>query len=466
MNGHLGFRWLASPFLRFALLMPLVMGCIVAAVFWPLYQEAEEHIRNEVHAAIEQEILALDGHLHDKGLDGLTAELSARAASPMDPDAIYALAAPDGHLLAGNLAAWPGGLPSQDDAWFRIRDEGGHYLEGKLFLLFGGERLLVGRRSPLAGFRQAMGERLWWSGALLLLATGLLVGLFMGRLHRRLGTLATEADAIRQGHLSRRLTVGPRGDELDQLAVRFNEAFDEIEHQVEATRHISSALAHDLRRPLIALSNAIDETLASDAARASPLAPRLEALGGQTERLLHAFSALLRLARLEAGNWSIQHDPCNLARIAEDAGELYEALAERQGYPLTLALTPLEVPGDRDLLFQLCQNLLENACLHGAGPIRLSLAQAGQEALLEVADQGPGVPEAALPRLFDRFYRADPSRSGDTGSGIGLALVKGIAQAHGGRVRADNTHPGLRIRVWLPLWNGYHAASHPQGPTP
>lgn len=445
---------LKSPFVRFALLMPVVIVGIVGAVFYPLYQKAEAHIRDEVHAAIEQEILALDDHLHDRGWGDLVAELDRRAASPMDPDAVYALTDPGGRLLAGNLAAWPAKLPTRDDAWFRVDDGAGHYLEGKLFILFGGERLLVGRRSPLASFRQAMGTGLWWSGSLLLLATGLLLGIFMGHVHRRLGTLAAEADTIRQGHLSRRLSVNPRGDELDQLALRFNQAFDDIEHQMDATRLISSALAHDMRRPLIALSNALDEALTYEVARTSALAPRLEALRSQTENLLHLFSALLRLARLEAGNWALQLQPCDLQRIAKDAAELYEALAEQQGRAIILDLAPLTVPGDRELLFQLIQNLLENACLHGAGSIRFSLAQQADHALLIVEDEGPGVPDEALERLFDRFYRADPSRSTDTGSGIGLALVKGIAQAHGGRVMANNTHPGLRIRVWLPCQRG------------
>jgi len=454
-----------SPFFRFALAMPLAILAIVAVVFYPLYRQAEEHIREEVHAAIEQEILALDNQLHDQGLAGLVEELKERSASPLDPDAVYCLADAGGHLLAGNLPAWPAGLPPQDEAWFRLKDAGGHSIEGKVFVLFGGERLLVGRRSPLAPFRESMTVRLWWSGALTLLATALIVGAFMRHLHRRLHRLAGEARAIQRGHLSRRLSVSHRGDELDALAIRFNLAFDEIERLMEATRHVSSALAHDMRRPLIHLRNTLEAELA-ELTPASGLAGRLQELVSHTDELLASFAALLRLARLESGTWDLRRQPCDLTEIAGDAVDLYAAQAEQAGRPLGLVVAPLAAEGDRDLLFQLFQNLLENALRHGGGEVTVRITEDAGEARIEVRDHGPGVPAAALPRLFERFYQADPSRAAETGSGIGLALVKGIVEAHGGRVVAENAEPGLRIRVWLPTGRGYHRASPPHGPSP
>ncbi|MBL8439080.1 MAG: HAMP domain-containing protein [Zoogloeaceae bacterium] len=429
--------------------MPVVIGAILAAVFYPLYRQAEEHIRQEVHAAIELEILSLDDHLHEKGLAGLVEELGDRVASPVDPDAVYGLADPQDRILAGNLSAWPAGLTHQDEAWFRIKDAAGHNIEGKIFVLYGGERLLVGRRSPLAPFRESMSTRLAWSGALTILATALIVGAFMRHLHRRLQRMADEAKVIQRGHLSRRLSLSPRRDELDVLAVRFNQAFDEIERLVDATRHVSSALAHDMRRPLIHLRNTLEAELA-ELAPGADLAQRLKALLAQTDDLLATFAALLRLARLESGTWEVRRQPCDLAEIAEDAVDLYAAQAEQEGRSITLAGGSAVIEGDRDLLFQLLQNLLENALRHGAGEVEVSLGTDEAFAHLVVRDQGSGVRPEALPHLFDRFYQADTSRSSDLGSGIGLALVKGIVEAHGGRVKAENADPGLRVSVWLP----------------
>ena len=439
----------ASPFYRFAIALPLAVACIVAAVFYPLLREAEDHIRGEVRAAIEQEILALDARFHDHGLEALRLEVQARTRSSEDEDGIYLLLGRDGKRLAGNLPDWPEGIPAGDENWFRLRDRGGHYIEGEVFVLFGGERLLVGRRSPLAGFRSSMINRMWWSAALIILVSGLLTWVFMAHLHGRLSMMAAAARRIQEGALSDRLQVGVGGDELDALAMRFNEAFDEIARRIEATQHLSSALAHDMRRPLTALHNALEEALA-DTPPSHPLHRRLEALATQTGEQLHTFAALLRLARLEAGAWQGARMECDLAEIAADAVELYAPLAERQGRAVHVDSSATMVTADPTLLFQLLQNLLENALAHGRGDIELKVGARQGEACVDIHDHGPGVPEAALERIFERFYQVDASRSGESGSGIGLALVKGIAEAHGGRARASS-RAGLAVEVRLPL---------------
>lgn len=438
-----------SPFVRFAFATPLVIACIVGAVFFPLYREAEGDIRDAVHAAIEQEILALEDDVHDQGLEALVAELDRRIASPIDPDAVYLLTAADGRVMAGNLPAWPAALPARDEVWFRIRDDGGHNVEGKVFILFGGERLLVGRRSPLAPFRESMAARMRWSAALVIVATSLMVAMFMRRLHRRLARLAEEVAAIRRGHLSLRLSESGRGDELDILARRFNEGFDEIERLVEAARHVSTALAHDMRRPLIALRNALEEAMRGGAG-ASTLGPTLEPLLEQTSALLQTCAALLRLARIEAGTLDAGGEVCRVDEIARDAIELYAAVAEAEGRHVEAMLEAVTVYGDRNLLFQLVENLLDNALTYGGGDICVEVrGEPGGDAVLVVRDHGGGVPQEALPRLFERFYRVDASRSDDRNFGIGLALVKAIAEAHRGSAKAENADPGLRVEVRL-----------------
>ena len=242
--------------------------------------------------------------------------------------------------------------------------------------------------------------------------------------------------------------MSTRGDELDLLAQRFNSAFDEIERLVDAAKHVSSAIAHDMRRPLIALRNALDEAR-RDRASDPALAARLEKLRGQTDELLRTFAALLSLARIEAGAAMPAREMLDLAAIAGDAIELYEAVAEAEGRSLCGELRPARVRGDRDLLFQVCQNLIENALAHGAGDILVTVALEADEVALQVSDQGRGVSDEALPRLFERFFRGDAARSAQ-GAGIGLALVKGIAEAHGGRVSARRRAEGFEVGVILP----------------
>lgn len=442
--------WFGSPFHRFAIALPTAIALIVGALFYPLFREAEGHIRNEVRAAIALEINGLDEHFHERGLAGLRDALQRRVDAAADRDAVYLLTERDGRVVVGNLAGWPDGVPVVDEAWFHVGAADGSTLEGQVFVLFGGDRLLVGRHSPLEAYQAHMTARLWGSAVLIIVVAAVIGWFFMQHLHRRLETLAREAARIQEGHLAQRLSLSARNDELDALARRFNRAFDEIERLVDASRHVSSAIAHDMRRPLIALRRAIDE--AREAAAADRiLGERLEGLGAQTDALLRTFAALLSLARIEAGALGPKWQPVDLAALAADAIELYEPLAVADGRGLVGTLAPATVRGDPDLLFQVLQNLIENALKHGAGSIALDLAAGERSVVLSVRDHGAGVPDAALPRLFERFFRLDESRSAADGAGVGLALVRGIVEAHGGRVAARNAGPGLAVELVLPV---------------
>lgn len=449
--------WFRSPFHRFAIALPAAIALIVGILFYPLFREAEGHIRDEVRAAIALEINGLDEHYHERGLAGLRDALQRRVDAAADRDAVYLLTDRDGRVVVGNLAGWPEGVPVVDEAWFHVGAADGSTLEGQVFVLFGGDRLLVGRHSPLEAYQEHMTTRLWGSAVLIIVVAAAIGWFFMQHLHRRLETLACEAARIQEGHLAQRLSLSARDDELDALARRFNRAFDEIERLVDASRHVSSAIAHDMRRPLIALRRAIDE--AREAAAADRiLRERLEGLGAQTDVLLRTFAALLSLARIEAGACGPKRQPVELAALAADAIELYEPLAAAEGRDLVGTLAPATVHGDADQLFQVLQNLIENALKHGAGTIAMELGACDSGVMLRVRDHGAGVPDAALPRLFERFFRLDESRSAANGAGVGLALVRGIIQAHGGRVSVHNAGPGLAVEIVWPV-DGAKSAS-------
>lgn len=447
---HRGLRaWFASPFHRFAVTLPAAIALIVGALFYPLFREAEGNIRHEVRAAITMEINGLDEHFHERGLKGLRDALQRRLDEAADLDAVYLLTDRDGRPVVGNLAEWPAGVAASDEVWFSVREADGSTLEGQVFMLYGGDRLLVGRHSPLQSFQQHMSIRLWGSAVLIIVVAAAIGWFFMQHLHRRLETLAREAARIQEGHLAQRLSLSARDDELDALARRFNRAFDEIERLVDASRHVSSAIAHDMRRPLISLRRAIDEAREAAAADAV-LRERLEGLGAQTDALLRTFAALLSLARIEAGALGPKWQAVDLSALAHDAIELYEPLAAAEGRELVGVLEPATVRGDPDLLFQVLQNLIENALKHGVGRMELSVSVQAEGVVACMRDEGPGVPDPALPKLFERFFRLDESRSAADGAGVGLALVKGIVEAHGGRVVARSARPGLAVELVLP----------------
>ncbi len=442
-------RLARSPFFRFAALLPLCIALIVALLFIPIYNEARDDIRQQVASAIRLEIVTLEESFHEGGLPALIDVIERRVAAPVDAGAVYLLADAEGRKIAGNIGAWPDDVPPLDDSEFLAREADGHTLTGHVFVLYDGIRLLVARRSPLATFRAHLLRQLAIAGVVTTLLSALLASVFATRLRRRLTLLAHGADRMQHGDLSHRLPVSTREDEIDELATRYNAAFTRIEHLMEAARDVSSAIAHDMRRPLTRLRNEIEslrECSPSDVA-----GERLDSLLGQTDDVLRTFTALLRLARLESGSLSTEKKRVDVTVVARDVVELFEPMANAQGRNLTLTGTADGLLGDRELLFQALTNLVDNALRYGAGDIDVELSCGIDGIVISVRDHGEGVPEAALARLFERFYRTDASRNDDHGAGLGMALAQAIAHFHGGAVTATNEDPGLRVTLTLPF---------------
>lgn len=443
----MAWRRIRSPVYLLSWCLPLAAAAVLALALWPVYRESVDDLDKQVREAIAEEIQGLDVHYHEKGVEALTETIELRVRAPADPDAVYLLSDADGKMLAGNLRAWPFGVPQRETPWFSVPQPDSLELEGRVFELQGDRLLLVGRRSPLRRIDQHLRAQLWSATIFGLIACGA-IGMIAILLFRwRISKMATRVDAIESGDLTQRLPLSGTGDELDQLARRFNSAFDRISTLVDGARHISSAIAHDMRRPVASLRNELDE-LSRDSRLDAASRERVNQAIERIDEMLATFSALLRLARIEAGSFGPRRDSVDLRAVWQDAVDLYEAVAVERGMHIVANLQAAMVIGDRDLLFQIAQNLLENAVRHGSGQIDVGL-RADARAHLTVRDHGPGVPPDALPHLFERFYRVDMART-SSGFGIGLALVKAIVELHGGCVSARNAEPGLAIEVELP----------------
>jgi signal transduction histidine kinase len=171
----------------------------------------------------------------------------------------------------------------------------------------------------------------------------------------------------------------------------------------------------------------------------------------EAQRLQAMFEALLRIARLESGPADAMQD-LDLSAILADAAELHQPSAEDRGQTLDAEAPPgLVVRGDRDLIFQMVSNLLDNAvkfALEG-GHVRLAGRREGQDVVVSVEDDGPGVKLEERKRVFERFYRA-PGAAQAQGFGLGLSLVAAAASRHGASIRLEDAGPGLRVTVRFP----------------
>lgn len=241
--------------------------------------------------------------------------------------------------------------------------------------------------------------------------------------------------------------VQPLVDSLNGLLGRLGTALTQ-------QRQFIADAAHELRTPLTALRLQLQL-----AERARDEAERQKAhadLRDGINRAVHVVEQLLTLARADPEAGSAARGPVDLMELAQSVSHEYEAPASDQGVAIVVELrdAPVVVHGDRASLRTLFGNLLDNALRYGKsgpGPIYLRVGRQGDEALVEVEDRGPGIPEAERERVFDRFYRGERAAGG--GTGLGLAIVRRIAQAHGGRVelRAGSGGKGLLARFLLPL---------------
>jgi signal transduction histidine kinase len=266
------------------------------------------------------------------------------------------------------------------------------------------------------------------------------------------------AQTIMSGDLAGRLPVAGTGDELDRLAEHLNAMLERIEALMRGLKEVSDNIAHDLKTPLTRLRNRCEQALRNPTGDGG-YRSALESTIAESDDLIRTFDALLMIARAESGQARDNMGEFDAAEIARDIGELYEPLAEEKGIALTVdAAAAAPVRGNRELVSQALSNLIDNAIKY-AGPngqmngtpaeIVVKAGDDGSYVALSVADRGPGIPQADRGRVVERFVRLEQSRSAP-GSGLGLSLAAAVARLHGGELKLEDNHPGLRSIIELP----------------
>jgi signal transduction histidine kinase len=262
--------------------------------------------------------------------------------------------------------------------------------------------------------------------------------------------MAAAARAMAGGDYDRRVTASSQ-DEVGELARAFNAMAAKLAEVDRARRDLVANASHELRTPLSALQAKV-ENLVDGVEPPDP--DSLRSMLKQVERLSRLVSQLLDLSRLESGAFPLQRRIFEVGDVLEDAAE--ECRLQAPGTPLTVAVDPpeLRADGDRDRVHQVVANLLENAVRHSprGGLVAVRAEAAGHHVVIEVSDDGPGIPGEAAQRVFERFYRADAARaSSGGGAGLGLSIARWIVELHGGEIRVEGRQPsGCRMVVTLP----------------
>ncbi|MFE6482528.1 sensor histidine kinase [Streptomyces sp. NPDC057757] len=286
-------------------------------------------------------------------------------------------------------------------------------------------------------------------GALVLLLGLALVVLRLGM--RPLAKMARTADAIAEGHLTERLPSRRNGSEADLLAEAVNRAFD-AQARAEATvRSLAADTSHELRTPLTTISGWLD--LHRQGGLSGPgLETALEHIENEVGRMRLLVEDLALLARLDAGR-PVEREHVDLTALAASVIEDAQIIYPERGITMAPA-SSAPVLGDADRLQQVLRNLVGNAVQHTPErtSVTVEISQVGTDVQLRVIDDGPGIPPKDLPRVFERFWRAEASRSrAYGGSGLGLAIVEAIVHAHHGRVDVESeVGAGTTVTIRLP----------------
>jgi heavy metal sensor kinase len=277
----------------------------------------------------------------------------------------------------------------------------------------------------------------------------------MRRSLRPVDEITKRAEGITSTNLSERLPVIRTGDELERLSISLNRMIERLDDAFQHINRFSADASHELRTPLTVLQlelEGIAQNHRWDASLRDQIGSALE----ETHRMSRIVESLLAISRLDAGEAKMDKTRLDLGELVASTADEMRLLAEEKSIGLrTHVATGIQVEGDRTRLQQVIVNLIDNAIKYTqqGGKVEISVGGEGNTAVLEVSDNGPGIPSHALPHVFERFYRTDKARArASGGAGLGLSIVKAICAAHNAEVKVSSQEGrGSRFRVELPL---------------
>ncbi len=322
----------------------------------------------------------------------------------------------------------------------------------------GGAGYLIETGAPMDEVQADMRKWLLFLLALLPAVAGIALGggyVLVKRALSPVDRIAGSAERLSLQDLSQRLPVPPSGDELERLSVALNRMLERLETSLQHSRRFVADASHELRTPLTVLRGEL-ESVVEEPLLLAELRERLGSALEEVERLANIVEGLFAISRLDAGEAASEWIRFDLAELAAATADQMALLAEDKQIEIRCVATMgVWVEGDRARMKQVVVNLLDNAIKYTptGGAVSLEVEAREGKAVLEVADTGIGIPAAALPRVFERFFRVDKARSREHGgAGLGLSIVKSICTAHRGRVEVTSTPgQGSRFRVELPL---------------
>ena len=448
-----GSLWRSTPF-RLAMTFGLVfvLAFILTGVI--TYQLLKKDLQKQLDASIREIHTVVASTYAPDDLEDLISTVNTYARLNKTEERIFSVIDADGKQIAGNFdgRGLADGISNiEPEAIGRKGDIDYRVMAG----VIGDKRLVVGQSFRQTDRLEDITFRSFAWATVLVIGLAVIGGVLLAsRAQRRLDSIANAMTAVSHGQLDIRLPLRGNGDDIDIVSGQINQALDRLSVLMETMRQVSSDIAHELKTPLNRLKMQIEAAVSGEE-RGEPVTAALLGARDEADQINATFEALLRISQIEAGARKSRFRRIDLTALVISVAEIYVDVADDSRMALTTAINPSRqvwVHGDWELLTQMFVNLIENAIRHcpGGTQIVVSLDLQGQLATAAVSDNGTGIPADERDKVFRRLYRLDKSRT-TAGSGLGLSLVRAIADLHGGQITMEDNRPGLRAEIVLPI---------------
>ena len=446
-----------SSTFRLALLCIAIFGLILFAFLIYVLSTATKFGTEQADAVLSGNLQILRETYDELGQEGLSRKISRNANDLQTGQGLFLLADSKYSPVAGSLSEWPSSLPRdpQGTGEFELASDGAapRTIRAKWMVLPGDVHLLAATDiTHLWRFQRRMYYAFLFAALFIVIVSAASSVMVTRRTVARIERINAASRAIMESDLQKRIPLHGASDEWDQLAANLNSMLDRIEFLMGEIKQVSDSIAHDLRTPLTRMRARLERASLRTRNAEEDQALLASAIV-DLDDVLRMFRALTRISQIEASTQVNTLRILDLSLVAKEVAELFDAAAEERGSRLEVrgGGEPIEILGDRDLLFDAISNLVDNAIKHGRerGLVSISTDCHEEGAVLAISDDGPGVPPNETDLIFRRFYRSEKSRC-TPGNGLGLSLVAAVARVHGANIKLFPNRPGLTIELHFP----------------
>lgn len=459
-----GFKVFQTVTFRLTLYYTILFGVVSLTVFGLVYVTLTANLKQRMDEALRNEVHAFEMFYRINGIDALREEFKWEAEAVGIQRVFFRIISPHLDVMAtSDMSAWKGLVLPRNLAQRLVNGQEAletltipgteHHARVISKQIFDGNIIQIGNtvhddEELVEAYRQ-----IFTSAIMIMLLCGAIVGWLVARRAMAGVERVTEtAVGIGKGDLSRRVPQGNEGEEINHLAMTFNDMLERIQGLVKELRDVTNNIAHDLRSPLTRIRGIAETTLIGE----STLDAYREMAGmviEESDRLVEMINIMLEIAMAESGVRDLPRDEVDMTELAKEAWELFHVLAEDKKVWLGIEVPQehLIIQGDRSRLQRIIANLLDNAIKFTprGGKVLLAVEGTLNHVIVSIIDNGMGIDPQDLPHIFERFYRADRSRS-TPGNGLGLSLVQALVRCHGSEITVESD-PGKGSKFTLSL---------------